>query len=951
PLQAAERVDSRRAVVTLPPMLALLLATSFATSAAAAQPAGWERTLDRVVPAVVVLRVSAPRSFDTQIASSTTATGFVVDAEQGLILTNRHVVQPGPAVAEAVFLDHEEVELQAVYRDPVHDFGFFRYDPEAVRFMPPTALELAPDRARVGTEVRVVGNDAGEKLSILTGTLARLDRDAPVYGRNGYNDFNTFYLQAGSNTSGGSSGSPVVDRSGRVVALNAGGSSRAASSFYLPLDRVVRALDLIRAGEPVARGTLETTFLHRPFDEVRRLGLRPETEAATRRAFPNAVGMLVVGDIVPGGPADGVLEPGDVVLRMEGRPLMGFLPLESILDESVGMEIELEVERGGEPRQLHVRVGDLHAITPDEYLEVGGGVLHELSYQQARNHALPVRGVYVADPGFAFARADVPRGAVLTAIGGSPTPTLDAAETALAGFADGARVPVRYFRLGNPRTEQVSVLTVDRRWFHMQRCRRDDRLGTWPCVASAPPPAAEDPRATTVQLPSLGEGRLDRLARSLVLVRFHVPYLIDGVPGGRFLGAGLVVDAERGLVVTDRDTVPVSLGDATVSFAGSVELPARVVYLHPVHGLAVLRYDPALIGDTPVRSADLHVRDLSPGDEFWLVGLTPRDRIVSETTRISQVEAPELPLPRPPRFRETGLELVTVSDQPATVGGVLADGRGRVVALWASFSTQRGREAESVFAGIPSELVRDTVAPLREGRTPEWRSLEVELVPVPLAEARSRGLPEAAARLLEESDSGQRRVLSVRRRVAGSPAARLLREGDLLVSVNGQPVTRPREVERAVAGEKVRVRVVREGEELELDVPSVSLTGSGSTRALRWAGALLQAPHRALAAQRGAEPGGVYVSWAWFGSPASRYGLRATRRIVAVDGVPTPDLDAFLSGVADKGDRDSVRLKTVDLEGRVAVITLKLDLRYWPTVELLRSEDGWQRIDRSDSAS
>jgi S1-C subfamily serine protease len=66
----------------------------------------------------------------------------VSNAKRGLILTNRHVVTPGPVTAMATFQNREEVQLFPVYRDPVHDFGIYHYDPSKLKFIKPAELPL-----------------------------------------------------------------------------------------------------------------------------------------------------------------------------------------------------------------------------------------------------------------------------------------------------------------------------------------------------------------------------------------------------------------------------------------------------------------------------------------------------------------------------------------------------------------------------------------------------------------------------------------------------------------------------------------------------------------------------------------------------------------------------------------------------------------------------------------
>ena len=914
----------------------------FAASTAAAQNRTWNTTLEAISTAVVSIRVDSTRAFDTERNQSSQATGFVVDAERGLILTNRHVVTPGPVVAQAIFLNQEEVELVPVYRDPVHDFGFFRYDPADLRFIEPVELALVPEAAAIGSDIRVVGNDAGEQLSILAGTIARLDRQAPNYGRGNYNDFNTFYLQAASGTSGGSSGSPVIDIEGRVVALNAGANSQAASSFFLPLDRVRRAFELIRDGQTVPRGTLQTEFVHKPYAELRRLGLTQATEARMREAYPDQTGLLVVEHVIPETQAGKFLQPGDILVSVDGVLTTAFVPLAAVLDDSVGDSVVLQIERGGESLQQSLSVDDLHAITPAEFIEYSDGILHNLSYQQARHFNRPVAGVYLANPGYVFGTSAIPRASLLLDIDGVAMNELDDLQRVLERLGQGQRVPVRFLQFDDPQTARQRLITNDRRWYPSARCRRDDATGLWPCeplVSASAAPAARPAATTFPDQP--GERYVQRIAPSLVLVNFDMPYTVSGVSDRHYYGTGLIADVERGLVVVDRNTVPVALGDVRVTIAGSLELPGRVEYIHPLHNLAVVSYDPALIGDTPVVAARFATEELLPGDDVAVVGLKGDHTLNSQAAEVAAVVAANFPLSRTLRFRDSNLEGVQLVNGPDDFDGVIVDRQGRVAALWASFAVQSGRETSQVNMGISADMIVEMIDRLRDG-SPLY-SLEVEWRRMPLATARNFGVPESWVERYELHHPQRRQVLAVDTVVAGSPATQFFRPGDILLSIDGAEANTFREVELATQSRDVEVTIFRDGREMTESIATVALDGAGIDRVLLWAGALLQPPHRAISAQRGIESEGVYVSYFGFGSPASRSGLYAGRRILAVDGQPTPDLDAFIAAVSGFGDRESVRLNTISWNNVAQVITLSLDQNYWPAYELRRSNGAWQR--------
>ncbi|ETL86487.1 hypothetical protein L917_14081 [Phytophthora nicotianae] len=243
--------------------------------------------------------------------------------------------------------------------------------------------------------------------------------------------------------------------------------------------------------------------------------------------------------------------------------------------------------------------------------------------------------------------------------------------------------------------------------------------------------------------------------------------MIDGISSSSYHGMGVVVDAEQGFVLVDQNTVPVALGDVLITIAASVEVPAKVVFVHPVHNFSIVHYDPKTLGAVAghIGSVELAEKPLEVGETAGYIGLSSNWTVVTMKSVV------------------TKLDRLVLRDfqSPTSVGGVFIDDVGAVNALWLSFSYQDNAGRKEVFRGLPVSIVRPIVDELRASRIPESVNiLPAQLLTFSLSKARSGlGLSDAWIPKLESCFEDKRQVLGIKRCAAGTDCAEKLESGDL----------------------------------------------------------------------------------------------------------------------------------------------------------------------------
>ncbi len=273
---------------------------------------------------------------------SSLGSGFVIDAEQGLIVTNVHVIDGADEIM-INFSDGSRLKVDAVVgKDTKTDLALLKVTPKK----PLTAVKFgSSETLRVGDWVMAIGNPFGLGGSVTVGIISAKARDI---NSGPYDD----YLQTDAAINKGNSGGPLFNMDGDVIGVNTAIISPTGGSigigFAVPSDAAIAVVDQLKQFGETRRGWLGVRIQSVSEDIAETLGV------------PENTGALVAG-ITPDGPAAAAgIESGDVILKFDGKDVTSMRGLPRIVAQTpVGKTVDVEALRKGERKSFNVVVGRL----------------------------------------------------------------------------------------------------------------------------------------------------------------------------------------------------------------------------------------------------------------------------------------------------------------------------------------------------------------------------------------------------------------------------------------------------------------------------------------------------------------------------------------------------------------------------------------------------------------
>ena len=859
-----------------------------------------------VIDAVVNIEFNKVRAWDDGYNSSGVGTGFVIDAEQGLILTNKHILNVAPVIAYAEFSNKKSIPLVPIYRDPVHDFGVFKYDPALLDGLQVTPIELVAD-AEIGESIRLYGNDGGEALSIIEGVLSRTERPAPNYESTN-TDVNTFYYQAALGSSGGSSGSPILNSNNQAIAINAGGRRDTAAAFFLPMRIILPTLNKLLSGARVTRGTLQTTFQFEPYNQLRKTGWDNERIASAKQRLPAASGRLMVEQIVPDSPAANWLEVGDLLLAINQQPLADFYQLEATLNANVGQTITIEVERMGKVQQGELPVSDLFQLVPDRFIEYGRAVMIEVGLSVARLFNVPVGGVMVVDPGPLFGSQNIRPYAIIDEINNQPIANLDSLLQALNDVGFGNKFSLRYrYPYANANQEYKQVRDYAN-WFDNQDCR--SRLGhqLWACKTLEQPLVAEN------NLPLTSRGPV---SSALVDLEVFRPLAVNMNNDVIRRGEGVVVDSKRGLIITDRSLIDSTLSEVQVSYNNGEMRSAKVLAIHPYLNMVLVQVEQQDIEFAP--------NTIPQVADFKLLGLSELD-VISKSSFMDFRTKSDLGWPVVAEGKYP-FDTYAFSIQPDNFS-FYVDEQNRLAAIIPAFAG-RGLSDQA----IPAPFIYDFVQKVINNQTGLFRP-EDRFKYISYGQALELGLSD-----VEHQVSS--RYIAVDR--AEQLANTGLLSGDVLLNAEDKALTALNDYYLSLSAKSSDLTLLRNGESLDQTVQHKFVSFNERDEVLFWAGAIIHELPINIMMPEGPSDTCLRVGVRYFGAPLYSAKASGSYCVYSIDGVRVETLREVKDIVFNKRLGEYTQLKIIDLEKNFQLFEYKLteDPYYWPTIFYHNGAEAW----------
>lgn len=265
--------------------------------------------------------------------------GFIISPD-GYIMTNNHVVADADEIIVRLS-DRSELEAKLIGADPRSDVALLKVEGKD---LPVVRLGKADD-LKVGEWVLAIGSPFGFDHSVTAGIVSAKGRNLP-------SDSYVPFIQTDVAINPGNSGGPLFNLQGEVVGINSQIFTRSGGfmglSFAIPMEVAMQVADQLKSDGKVTRGWLGVVIQEVNKDLAESFGLDKPAGA-------------LVAQVLEDGPADkGGLQVGDVILSLDGKPIIMSADLPHLVGGlKPGEKAELDVVRDGSRKKLNVTVGTL----------------------------------------------------------------------------------------------------------------------------------------------------------------------------------------------------------------------------------------------------------------------------------------------------------------------------------------------------------------------------------------------------------------------------------------------------------------------------------------------------------------------------------------------------------------------------------------------------------------